>query len=142
MKSLFIPLFVASVGNVIYHLGQKNLDATANPMSLLMAVYAVAFGCSLALAPFFSAPATPLSWRPVLSWPVLVLGLGVLLIEVGFLLAYRTGGSLQWSGAAVNGLAALLLFPIAVALFKEGVTASKLAGIAMLVAGLYCVSRD
>jgi hypothetical protein len=77
----------------------------------------------------------------VLSWPVLVLGAGVVLIEIGFLLAYRSGNVLQWSGVAVNGAAALLLIPIALIAFRDAFSATCLLEIALTLAGLTLLAR-
>jgi drug/metabolite transporter (DMT)-like permease len=141
MKPALLFLAVAALGNVTYHLGQKTISPRANPMVLLMVVYAAAFAlCGLA-APFFrSAPGV--SWTTeVLRWPVLVLAAGVVLIELGFVLAYRTGDMLQWSGVAVNGASALLLVPIALLFFREAFSPWRLAGLALIVAGLALASR-
>ena len=70
-----------------------------------------------------------------------MLGVGVLLIEVGFLLAYRWGGSLQWSAVAVNGAAALLLVPIAVGIFRESFSPVKGLGMALVLGGLALLAR-
>ena len=140
-KSLLLCLLIAAIGNVIYHLGQKSIHAEANPMSLLMMVYALAFVMAAVCLPFFkSANSAP--WAAQLfTWPMLALALGVLLIEIGFLLAYRAGGSVQWSGAAVNGAAALILLPIAMLAFGERFSLHKLGGVALVIGGLYLTSR-
>jgi hypothetical protein len=65
-----------------------------------------------------------------------VLGAGVVLIEIGFLLAYRSGNMLQWSGVAVNSASALLLFPIALVVFRESCSVSRLLGILLTLGGL------
>jgi drug/metabolite transporter (DMT)-like permease len=136
MKETLLFLAVAALGNVVYHLGQKTLTPAANPMVVLMAVYAVAFVLSMLAAPFFHATPGASPAAGVFSWPVLVLALGVVLIELGFVLAYRTGSVLQWSGVAVNGTSALLLVPIALLVFKEPFSAGRLAGILLTLAGL------
>ena len=131
---LFLAL--AALGNVTYHLGQKTIARDANPMVLLMAAYAVAFALCGIAAPFF-----PGGTGRLLSWPVIVLGGGVVLIEIGFLLAYRTGNVLQWSGVAVNGAAALVLVPISVLVFADTLSISRIAGIVLTVAGLALLAR-
>jgi len=141
MNQILVFLGIAAVGNAIYHLGQKTLHPGANPMILLMAVYAVAFGLAALAAPFFQNTAG-ISWKAqVFSWPVLVLGAGVLLIEIGFLLAYRVGGGLQWSGVAVNAVSALILLPIAILFFREGFSWPRVLGILMTLAGMALLTR-
>jgi len=70
-----------------------------------------------------------------------VLGGGGVLIEIGFLLAYRSGDVLQWSGVAVNGAAALLLIPIALIAFREPFSLGRLLGIGLTLAGLTLLAR-
>lgn len=136
MKQALVFLGIAALGNVTYHLGQKTISPTANPMVLLMAVYAVAFVLSAIAAPFFQATSGGAWKAQVFSWPVLVLGAGVLFIEIGFLLAYRSGNILQWSGVAVNGASALLLIPIALVVFRESFSLTRFLGILLTLAGL------
>ncbi len=148
MKPLVPALLVATVGSVIYHLGQKLVPPTAHPMAVLMAAYTVAFVLS-AVGLSMALPANVGSWHQALATMgtgpglrvALVLGLGVLLIEVGFLLAYRAGASLQWSGVAVNGTAAVLLLPLAVGVFKESFSIQKAMGVLLVLGGLALLSR-
>ncbi|BDU77632.1 hypothetical protein [Mesoterricola sediminis] len=141
MKPLFLFLFLAAIGNAVYHLGQRALGHASNPMVVLMGVYGAAFLLSAVSVPFFSAPGQGSVAGQVLAWPVFAIAAGAFLIEIGFLLAYRSGGSLQWSGAAVNGVAAILLVAIAVVGFKEPLTLRKVLGIALTLSGLALFTR-
>ena len=141
MRQAALFLAIAVLGNVTYHLGQRTLSPRANPMVLLMAVYAVAFVLSALAAPLFRADPGASLGGELLRWPVLVLGAGVVLIELGFLLAYRPGNVLQWSGVAVNGASAVLLVPIALLVFREAFSPWRLLGIALTLAGLALVSK-
>jgi len=141
MKPVLLALTLATLGAIIYHLGQKTVPATANPMLVLMGAYALAFSLSAMAMPFFRATGT-LPWvSQVISWPVAMVGVGALLIEIGFLLAYRSGGSLQWSGVAVNGVAALILFPIAVGVFREAFSWGRAMGVLCVLVGLALLAR-
>ena len=147
MRPLLLALALATVGNVLYHLAQKLVPSTVRPMAMLMAAYAVAFLLSGLALVLWQPAGQPLrqAFAGLGSGPglkvALVLGLGVLLIEAGFLLAYRVGGSLQWSGLAVNGLSALVLLPLAVGLFKESFSLPKVLGMALVLGGLALLTR-
>jgi drug/metabolite transporter (DMT)-like permease len=141
MKQALIFLGIAALGNITYHLGQKTISPTANPMALLMAVYAVAFVLSALALPFFRNTSGGSWTAQVFSWPVLVLGTGVVCIEIGFLLAYRSGNIMQWSGVAVNGASALLLIPIALVVFRETFSPVRGLGMLLTLAGLTLVTR-
>lgn len=141
-QQLLFFLGLAAVGNVVYHVAQKTMPPGTNPMVVLMGVYAVAFVLAAVASPFF-ATATPSPWlSQMLSWQVLVLGAGVLLIETGFLLAYRTGGAiLQWSGVAVNAASAMMLLPIATLAFRQPFSPVRTAGIVLALAGMALMTR-
>lgn len=141
MKDVYLYLGVATLGVVIYHLGQKMISPSVNPMVLLMGIYFIAFLLAFAAVPIFKTPGHAISVRQVVSWPVLIVGIGVILIEGGFLLTYRHGGSLQWSGIAVNGLAAVVLMPIAILAFREHLSLSRLFGILLTLTGMSLMAR-
>jgi drug/metabolite transporter (DMT)-like permease len=138
---MLLFLLLAAFGNFLYHVAQKTLAPTANPMVLLAAVYAVALAGALAAVPFFRTAGEPAWQAQVFAWPVLLLGVAVLVIEIGFLLAYRTGGSMQWSGVAVNGAAAVMLVPVALLLFGETFSAPRALGIVLTLGGLALMTR-
>ncbi|WP_245911165.1 hypothetical protein [Neisseria iguanae] len=131
-------LLVAALGNVLYHTGQKSLhDLAANPMKVLALYYAAALVLCLLLMPLFGKVSFNDAAKFATNWRVWLVAGGILLIELGFLLAYQSGGSAQWSGVAVNGMAALLLMPLAIWLFGEQLSWRKVLGILLTLSGLY-----
>jgi hypothetical protein len=149
MKPELLFLALATVGVVIYQLAQKCVPPAVNPMAMLMAAYSVAMLVCLVALPLMPTTGPGNPWRMAFAglaqgpgpWVALALGVGVLLIEVGFLLAFRVGGSLQWAGVAVNGTASLLLIPIAITVFREAFSLPKALGILLVLAGLALLSR-
>ena len=91
MKPLLLAFALAILGSVIYHTGQKLVPPSVHPLVLLMGAYAVAIALAALALPWVQ-PAG--AWREALAdlatgpnlRAALVLGVGVLLIEVGFLL--------------------------------------------------------
>ena len=71
------------------------------------------------------------------NWRIWLVAVGIILIELGFLLAYQVGGSPQWGGVAVNGMAALLLIPLSLLLFGEHFSWQKAAGVLLTLLGLW-----
>lgn len=138
MPSFFYFLLIAALGNTAYHIGQKALhDQTGNPMLILIVYYLLAgLMCLLAMPWFGPTHLTDLT-ALIGNWRVWVVAIGIILIELGFLLAYHAGGSVQWGGVAVNGIAALLLIPLGIWLFREHFSWTKLGGMVLTLAGLY-----
>ena len=131
MKPLLFCLLTAAIGNCLYHLGLKSADIQGNPMRALSLYYTLA-------APFFG----PLKLSDGLvsaaaDWRIWLVAAGMVLIELGFFLAYRSGGSPQWSGVAVNGTAALLLVPLGILLFHEQFSVQKVLGIVLTIGHLF-----
>ena len=138
MKPLYLFLFLAALGNCCYHLGQKSLDMVSNPMLLLASYYTLALLLSLCAAPLFGKAAFSDGLLPLFANPrVWLVAAGTVMIELGFLLAYRSGGSAQWAGVAVNGTAALLLIPASLLLFAEHFSWHKVLGIALTLSGIW-----
>lgn len=141
MKFL-IFLLIAALGNVLYHTGQKSLhDVAANPMAVLAVYYAAALVLCVGMMPLFGRVSFNDAAALTANWRVWLVSAGILLIELGFLLAYQAGGSAQWSGVAVNGMAALLLIPLAVWVFGEQFSWQKVLGIVLTLSGLYFLVR-
>lgn len=136
MKPMIPFILLTTLGMGIYHVGQKLQPAHANPMVLLMGVYGVAFALAALAAPLFRTVGDASVASQLLSWPVLAVGVGVLLIELGFLLVYRTGGALQWASIGVSALTAVLLVPVAVLVFRESFSFTRIAGMLLTLAGL------
>ena len=131
-------LLIAALGNGLYHFGQKSLhDVAANPLLILSVYYALAWALCMLAMPWFGKVEWSAIGTLASNWRVWLVALGILLIELGFLLAYQSGGSVQWSGVAVNGLAALLLFPLGLWLFREAFSWHKVLGILLTLSGLY-----
>jgi len=72
---------------------------------------------------------------------VVAVGLGALLIELGFLLTYRAAWPVSIASVITNGLVAILLMPIGAALFGESITAIKVAGVVLCLLGLSLLQR-
>ena len=138
MKAMWLFLLLAAVGSSVYHIGQKSLySVPANPMLILSLYYAAAFSFSIVLMPLFGRAGLAEAAGLAANWRVWLVALGILMIELGFLLAYQSGGSAQWSGVAVNGAAALLLIPVSLLFFQEQFSWHKILGIVLTLSGMY-----
>ncbi|MCA9705863.1 MAG: hypothetical protein KDK70_08455 [Myxococcales bacterium] len=142
-----MPLYVLAIGltilaNVGYHLCQKAIRPDVGPAASLVVTYAVALLLTLALWPWLGGgeglgPALrrlgPASYG---------LGACVVLLELGFLLAYRAGWDIGVAALYSNAAVALVLLPIGLWAFAEGIDARKALGLALAFAGLVLLSRS
>ena len=129
------------LGNVVYHLGQRAIPRDANPVVATLAAYLVAIVATLATIPLL-ARGTPLTtaWR-VLNWSTVLVGTGIVAVEIGFLLAYRSGWTLGNASLVANAAVAVALLGLGVLVFREPVSLTRLFGVGLCLAGLWLVTR-
>ena len=132
---------LAVFSNVFYHLGQKSMPAQLNPFVCLSIVYLVALlGCVVLFLVFpFPHNSVELDFKRI-GAPVLV-GIAALGVEIGFLLAYRSGWSLAWASLVTNVTVSLVLVPLGFYVFKDEMNMSKVAGMLFGCLGLYLILR-
>ena len=128
------PLLVIG-GSLLYHVAAKSVPKTVAPLAALVGVYFTALVASVVAFTIASrASASPMS---AIGQPtVAAVGLGVLMIELGFLLTYRAAWPVSVASVMMNGIVAVLLLPVGAALFGEAITAVRIAGVALCLLGL------
>ena len=62
-------------------------------------------------------------------------------IEVGYLMAYRTGGAISNTALIVNIIAVTLLIPIGLIFLKEKLSLSQVVGIVFALIGLFLIGN-
>jgi drug/metabolite transporter (DMT)-like permease len=137
----WFAILLVIVGNVVYHLGQRAIPREANPVVATLAAYLVATTVTLLTIPLLATDgAIRTGWR-ALNWSTAAVGAGIVAIELGFLLAYRAGWRLSTASITANATVALVLVGIGAIAYRETLTAGRLAGIGLCVAGLWLVAR-
>lgn len=137
----WMPLVLIVVANVAYHLGQKNVPKGAHPVGAALAMYVVAIAGGLALLPFLPPAPTRESLGATLHWSIALVGLGILGVELGFLLAYRMGWEISTAALTQTVLLALALVPIGVLAYRETWNVSRFAGLVLAIGGLWLLGR-
>lgn len=141
MQYYWLAIALAVLANVVYHIVQKKTPQGANPALTLAVTYLTA--AAVCFAAFLLLPGRAsfaVEFRR-LNWTAAVLGLAIIGLELGFLLAYRQGGNVNTSVLVANIAVSLLLVPIGTLLFGEQLKPVNVAGILLCVAGLICITR-
>jgi len=127
-------------GGVLYHVAQKSVPRPVNPFAAIMFAYAIGIAlCAIGLA--FGGGGGLLDSVKNSNWAVAALGVGALIIEVGFMLAYRAGWNVSVASVVTNISVALILIPIGLFVFKEHLSLRSAAGVACCLLGLYLISK-
>jgi uncharacterized membrane protein len=136
------PILLTISGAVLYHFSSKSVPRGIHPMTAIIVAYVTAILACLVAAWRWPANDSLASSLRQVNWAVGGIGLGAALIEVGFLLAYRSGWPLNIASIMVNVAAALVLVPLGFAAFGERLSVAKGLGIVLCLGGLYLISRE
>jgi uncharacterized membrane protein len=140
--SIYFPLGLAVGGMLFYHLAQKSIPKEINPFYATMIAYSV--GILVLGICAFTLPGNKSFVSSVRqsNWAVLVVGAAAACIEVGFLLAYRSGWRISVAAVATNVAVTLMLVPIGIIIFKDHLSLRNVLGLIFCVLGLVLVVRE
>lgn len=128
------------LSNVLYHVFQKLIPGNVNPLLSLAVTYLIAATATLLLLPLFPLQSALGAEVRKLNWASVGLGAVIVGLELGFLLAYRSGWNISIASLVANTTVALLLVPVGLILFKEELSAVNIVGIVLALVGLVLVN--
>jgi drug/metabolite transporter (DMT)-like permease len=139
--SIVAPLLLVVGGSLVYHVAAKSVPKAIDPFGALMGVYATALIASVVTYAIARRgtmpPGVSALWHPTVAG----VGLGALMIELGFLLTYRAAWPVSMASVMTNGLVAVLLVPIGALVFGEAVTVIRVAGVLLCLFGVFLLQR-
>lgn len=138
---IYLPLLITVAGSTAYHVVQKYLPPNANPVLVLVVTYAVALVASLLLFLVWPLKESLQVEASRIGVPNVIMGLSIIGIEVGWVLAYRAGLSVNVGSLIGNLMVALVLLPIGVLFFREHLTPTNLAGVVLCIVGLVLINQ-
>jgi len=135
------PLLLAIGGGLVYHMAAKSIPKSVEPSAALIGLYATALAGSMLtyvlLKPGPTALRIAAYWHPTVA----AVGLGALMIELGFLLAYRRAWPVSAASVIANAFVAVILVPLGAAVFGEKITVARAIGIALCLLGVTLLNR-
>jgi len=135
----YASIFIIVFSNVLYHISQKSTPKGINPFFTLLITYITAtLITALALILYHPDKSETISLRD-LKWTSFALGFAVVGLEVGYLLAYRSGWNISIGSLVSNTTVALLLIPVGVLMYGESIAPIKLIGIIFCMIGLLLI---
>ncbi len=134
-----IILIVAS--NVIYNICQKSTPDKVNPFAALLVTYLTAAVVTAVVFLFHKTDKGFIESVRELNWTSVTLGIAIVGLELGYLMAYRAGWNISVGSLVANILLALMLIPVGVLFYNEGFGANKILGAALCIIGLIVINR-
>ncbi|HMG72962.1 MAG TPA: hypothetical protein VK582_05630 [Pyrinomonadaceae bacterium] len=142
IRSFYFPLVLAVGGMLFYHLGQKSIPKAINPFYATIIAYVVGILVLAVCALMLPGNKSLVTAFKESNWAVFVVGAAAACIEVGFLLAYRSGWRISVAAVATNVAVTLMLVPIGIVIFKDHLSLRNVLGLVFCVLGLILVVRD
>jgi uncharacterized membrane protein len=142
MFQYLFPIGLVVVSNVLYHILLKVTPGNVNPALTLAVTYVTSALSCLILLPFFPHTTSLAQSVKQLNWTSAALGIVIVGLEMGILLAYRIGWKISLAGIVSATCVGLILIPIGLSFFKEKLTIVNLLGILVCITGLIMINRN
>ncbi|MGI6318190.1 MAG: EamA family transporter [Firmicutes bacterium] len=134
-----IILIVAS--NILYNISQKSIPENANPFTALFMTYLIAMLLTIVFFLFNKTDKSFLQSFKDLNWTSIALGISIVGLEFGYLMAYRAGWKISLGSLVANIALALMLIPIGLFFYNEGLDVYKIIGAIFCLIGLILINK-
>lgn len=141
MKIVYLPLILAVLGGVVYHISQKSVPSNANPIIAIMIAYTTGMIGLGVFYMFYPSDKSLVEALKDFNWSMVAIGVGASMIEIGILLAYRMGWNIGVTSTVMGTSVALLLIPIGMVMYKEQLSIWNILGILLCIFGLTLIVK-
>ena len=140
MWLFYLSIGLTIVANLFYHFSQKYTPSNVNPIVSLIITYGTAIIFCLIILPFFAEGERVIDSVRKINWASFMLGIAIVGLEMGYLLAYRAGWEISLAALVSNVIFTLLVIPIGVLWMQETFSLVKLIGIFLCLGGLVLIN--
>lgn len=141
MNTTYVPIITIIVGGLLYQFAQKSIAKGLNAYFVIIIAYLVGIVLCLLCNWLYPAEGSLTDAFRKSNWAVYGIGVGAVLVEIGFLLAYRQGWQISMTSMLVNMVISLVLVPVGLLLYKERISGWNALGMAFYFAGLVLLAR-
>jgi len=135
------PIGLVILSNIIYQVCAKSVPDTIHPLASLTVTYLIGAVISGILYAILSDGGNLWKEYTHLNWAPVVLGIVIVGLEVGFIYAYKAGWQVSMASIVQSCFLAVALLLIGYFLYKEPLSANKLAGMLICLFGLYLINK-
>lgn len=141
MNATYFPILIIIIGGLLYQFSQKSLPKGLNAYFAIIIAYLAGIVLCLISNWIYPAEGTFTEAVRKSNWAVFGVGAGAVLVEIGFLIAYRQGWQISVTSMLVNMVISLVLVPVGLLIYKERLSGWNALGIAFYFAGLILISK-
>lgn len=139
--SMYWPIALAVFADVFYQIAAKSTPEGLNPFASLTVTYLIGAVVSLGIYFAMSGGGNILREWGQVNWATCLLGIAIVGLEAGSIYMYKVGWNVNTGYIVKACFLAIALVIVGYLLYKEQITPSKVAGLAVCMAGLYLLNR-
>ncbi|MDO4745187.1 MAG: hypothetical protein Q4B18_01385 [Bacillota bacterium] len=139
--SLYWPIVLAIFADIIYQISAKSTPETLNPFASLTITYLIGAAISFVIFFITSSGGNFIAELKQINWSAFALGLAIVGLEAGSIYMYKVGWNMNTGYLVKAILLAIALIAVGYILYKEQVTGTKIAGIAVCLVGLFLINK-
>lgn len=140
MWELTYPILIIVLSNTIYNICAKSTPANVNSFASLTITYSVAAVVSFICFLISAKGKGIAAGFGKANWSSFVLGVVIIGLELGYILAYRNGWKMNTVSVTANISLAVILIIVAFIFYKETITVKQIAGMILCAGGLILIS--
>lgn len=140
MWSMLYPVLIIVVSNILYNVCTKSTPSEINTFATLSITYLVAAVVSFITFFITSKDKNIITEFSKTNWTSFVLGIVIIGLEIGYILAYRNGWAMNTVSVTANITLAVALIFVSMIFYKESITVKQIAGIALCSGGIVLIN--
>lgn len=138
---LYWPIALAVLSDIVYQIAAKSTPQGLNPFASLTITYLIGAAVSAIIYFAMSRGGNILQEWSHANWAMILLGFAIVGLEVGAIYMYRVGWNVNTGYIVKACFMAVGLLLVGYFLYKEQISGSKVAGIAVCMIGLFLINR-
>ncbi len=136
----YISMVLVVLATLFYHVSQKSINEDVSPGVAMIVTYTIALALSIVFAIFIEKKDILISFKKA-NWASYVLGVAIFVIEIGYLLVYRSGWKVNIAGLFANVVCGIILVFVGLAIYKESLSLTNVIGIIISIFGLILLKK-
>jgi drug/metabolite transporter (DMT)-like permease len=136
-----VSILLIVIGVLLYNVCQKSIPQNANAVIAIASAYLIAFISCITIL-FFNGEIKrgTVLFNDQKLLPVVLLGFSLIMVELGFLYAYRTGWKISTTSILAGSFTTIALAFIGVLWYREEITLVNIVGIVLSSAGVILIN--
>lgn len=140
MWPMLYPIVIIIGSNILYNVCTKSTPSEVNAFAALSVTYLIAAVVCFVTFLITAKGRNILTEFGKTNWTTFVLGVVIVGLELGYILAYRNGWAMNTVSVTANIALAVALIIVAAVFYKETITPKQIAGIVLCGGGLVLIN--